>query len=139
MTQVPGSTHLVEPPRLPNSVHTKLLQLYTTLCNPMDCGPPGSSVNGILQARIGSGLSCPPPGDRPNPGIEPVSLMSPRLAGRIFVVVVVVVVVVVCHWEAHAYVPMCVIFCRLQMERFFCTDFKWTPLWLRLQLLSHQP
>ena len=23
-----------------------------TLCNPMDCGPPGSSVHGILQARI---------------------------------------------------------------------------------------
>ena len=23
-----------------------------TLCDPMDCGPPGSSVHGILQARI---------------------------------------------------------------------------------------
>ena len=23
-----------------------------TLCNPMDCSPPGSSVHGILQARI---------------------------------------------------------------------------------------
>ena len=27
-------------------------QLYPTLCNPMDCNPPGSSVHGILQARI---------------------------------------------------------------------------------------
>ena len=27
-------------------------QLCLTLCNPMDCGPPGSSVYGILQARI---------------------------------------------------------------------------------------
>ena len=27
-------------------------QLWPTLCNPMDCGPPGSSVHGILQARI---------------------------------------------------------------------------------------
>ena len=26
--------------------------LSQTLCNPMDCSPPGSSVNGILQARI---------------------------------------------------------------------------------------
>ena len=25
---------------------------YLTLCNPMDCSPPGSSVHGILQARI---------------------------------------------------------------------------------------
>ena len=27
-------------------------QLYPTLCDPMDCNPPGSSVHGILQARI---------------------------------------------------------------------------------------
>ena len=27
-------------------------QLYPILCNPMDCSPPGSSVHGILQARI---------------------------------------------------------------------------------------
>ena len=27
-------------------------QLCPTLCDPMDCSPPGSSVNGILQARI---------------------------------------------------------------------------------------
>ena len=27
-------------------------QSILTLCDPMDCGPPGSSVHGILQARI---------------------------------------------------------------------------------------
>ena len=27
-------------------------QSYSALCNPMDCSPPGSSVHGILQARI---------------------------------------------------------------------------------------
>ena len=27
-------------------------QLYSTLCDPMDCGPPGSFVCGIFQARI---------------------------------------------------------------------------------------
>ena len=27
-------------------------QSCPTLCNPLDCSPPGSSVNGILQARI---------------------------------------------------------------------------------------
>ena len=31
-----------------------------------------------------SGLSCPPPGDIPDPGIEPVPLMSLTLAGRVF-------------------------------------------------------
>ena len=29
-----------------------------------------------------SGLPCPPPGDVLNPGIKPMSLMSPALAGR---------------------------------------------------------
>ena len=31
---------------------SKLLQSYPTLCNPMDYSLPGSSVHGILQARI---------------------------------------------------------------------------------------
>ena len=30
----------------------KSLQLYPTLCNPIDVSPPGSPVPGILQARI---------------------------------------------------------------------------------------
>ena len=68
-------------------------QSYPTLCDPMDGSPPGSSLHRILQARIlewqyssiGRGKNtCPPPGDLPNPGIEPVSLMSPALTGRIF-------------------------------------------------------
>ena len=33
-------------------MHAKLLQLCLTLCNPLDCSPPGSSVHGILQARV---------------------------------------------------------------------------------------
>ena len=36
-------------------MHAKLLQSCLTLWNPMDCSPPGSSVHGILQARI---LEC---------------------------------------------------------------------------------
>ena len=31
-----------------------------------------------------NGLPCPPPGDLPNPGIEPTSPASPAVAGRIF-------------------------------------------------------
>ena len=39
--------------KLPNSYHTCLVtQLYPTLCDPMDYSLPGSSVNGIFQARI---------------------------------------------------------------------------------------
>ena len=33
-----------------------------------------------------SGLSCLLPGDLPNPGIKPVSLTSPALAGGFFII-----------------------------------------------------
>ena len=46
----------------------------------MDYSQPGASVHGSLQARILEWVPCPPPGDLPNPGIEPGSLMSPTLA-----------------------------------------------------------
>ena len=44
-----------------------------TLCDPMDCGPPGSSVHGIPRQEYWSGLPFPSPGDLPDPGIEPRS------------------------------------------------------------------
>ena len=63
----------------------KLLQLCPTLHNPLDYSPLGSSVHGILQARIyWSDLPYPPPGDLPDLGIEPTSLRSPALTGRFF-------------------------------------------------------
>ena len=34
-------------------------QLYLTLCDPMDCGPPGSSVHGTLQARVLDWVAVP--------------------------------------------------------------------------------
>ena len=38
-------------------VCAKSLQLCLTLCDPMDCSVPGSSVHGILQARILEGVA----------------------------------------------------------------------------------
>ena len=54
-------------------VLAKLLQSCPTLCDLMDCGPSGSSVHGILQARILEWVPFPSPGDLPDPGIEPGS------------------------------------------------------------------
>ena len=49
----------------------------------MDCSPPGSSVHGTTQAQESwSGLPFPPPGDLPDPGMEPVSPLSPALPSR---------------------------------------------------------
>ena len=63
----------------------KALWSCPTLCNSVDCNPPGSSSSclGFSRQEYWSGLSFSPPGDLPNPGIEPVSLMSPALAGSL--------------------------------------------------------
>ena len=56
-------------------------QSCLTLCDPMDCSSPGSSVCGILQAGILEWVAIPPPGDPLDPGMEP----APRsLAGGFF-------------------------------------------------------
>ena len=45
-----------------------------TLCDPMDCSPPGSSIMEFSRQEYWSGLPFPFPGDLPDPGIEPGSL-----------------------------------------------------------------
>ena len=42
-----------------NAAAAESLQLCTTLCDPMDCSPPGASVCGILQARILEWVAIP--------------------------------------------------------------------------------
>ena len=44
-------------------------------------------------------LPLPSPGDLPDPGIEPTSLMSPALAGGFFTTSA--------SWEAHIYLCLC--------------------------------
>ena len=48
-------------------------QSCLTLCDPMDCGLPGSSVYGILQARILGWVAIPFSKNLRDPGIEPGS------------------------------------------------------------------
>ena len=59
-------------------------QWSSTLCDSMDCSPPGSSVHGIYQARILEWIAISFPGNLPDPGIEPISLVSPALAVDFF-------------------------------------------------------
>ena len=53
--------------------NSEIAQSCPTLYDPMDCSPPGSSVHGILQARILEWVPFPSPGDLPDLGIEPTS------------------------------------------------------------------
>ena len=57
----------------------QLLQSRPTLCYPVDYSLPGSSVHGILQARILEWVAFTPPGDLPDSGIEPMSPETPAL------------------------------------------------------------
>ena len=66
-------------------VCAKSLQSCLTLCNPMDRSPPGSSVHGILQARILEGVAMPVSRDssQPRDGTH-ISNVS-ALAGGFFI------------------------------------------------------
>ena len=83
------------------SQEKKIFSISLILCvceimyvyNPMDCSLPGSSVHGILQAKIVESVARPPPGDLPNPRIKPACLTSPALAGGFFTTSTT--------WEAH--------------------------------------
>ena len=65
-----GGIFSAEPPE---KVKVLAVNLCPTLCDPMDCSPPGSSVHGILQAKTLDGLPFPSPGDLSDPGIKPRS------------------------------------------------------------------
>ena len=52
---------------------SEVAQLCPTLCDPVDCSLPGSSVHGILQARILEWVAISFSRDLHDPGIEPRS------------------------------------------------------------------
>ena len=55
------------------------VQLYATLWTIAHQAQPSMRFS---RQEYWSGLQCPPPGDLPNPGIEPMSLSTQALAGR---------------------------------------------------------
>ena len=57
------------------------LQSHPTLWTLWTVAHQASLSIGFSRQEYWSGLLCPSPGDLPGPGIEPVSLMSPALAG----------------------------------------------------------
>ena len=79
--------HLLKQPSFPHSADTlikhcmcaQLLSCVQLFCDLMDWSPPGSSVHGILQARILKWVAMPPPPeDLPDPEPEPMSLKLDR-------------------------------------------------------------
>ena len=77
--------------------HFSRVQLLVTLWTEARQAP---LPMGFSRQEYWSGLLCPPPGDLPDPGIEPVALVSPALADVFFTTSTT--------WEAPAYtVPLC--------------------------------
>ena len=56
-----------------------VVQWYSTLCNPMDVACQVPLSMGFPRHEYWSGLPFPPPGDRLDPWIKPVSPKSPAL------------------------------------------------------------
>ena len=70
--------------------HFNSVQLFMT---PWTVGYQAPLSMKFSRQEYWSGLLRPPPGDLPDPGIEPVSLISPVLAGGFFTTSAT--------WEAH--------------------------------------
>ena len=77
-------------------------KLCPTLCSPRDCSPPDTSVHGIFQARILEWVAILYSGGLPDPGISPMSLASPALAGGFFTTVPVGEIK---HWSQTSLIP----------------------------------
>ena len=58
----------------PPSLSGSIFQSCLTLCDPVNCGPPGSSAHGISQARTLEWVAISYSRGSSNPGIELVSL-----------------------------------------------------------------
>ena len=84
--------NMLEVPPQIKHIYMPAAQSCPTLRGPKDYSLP-DPIHGIFQARTLEWLPFPLPGGFPDPGIEPVSLVSPALADRILY-----------HgatWEAH--------------------------------------
>ena len=59
-------THVLVCPVVSDWADTELVWLWDSV----DCNSPGSSFHGFYRQEYWGGLSCPPPGDLPDPGIN---------------------------------------------------------------------
>ena len=81
---ITSELHGAKSTRVARTQWCSVSKLCLTLCNSLDCSPPGSSVHGISQARILEWAAFLSPGNLPDPEIEPTSPASPALAGWVF-------------------------------------------------------
>ena len=76
-----ASTYYVRNTQHVGSLCAKSFQSCLTLCDPMDCSPPSSSVHGILQTRIPEWVAVPSSGGSFQPRDQ---TQESSIAGRFF-------------------------------------------------------
>ena len=62
-----------------------MLSYVQLLVTPWTVAHQASLSMEFFREEYWSGLPCPPPGDLPDPGVKPTSLVSPALAGSGFI------------------------------------------------------
>ena len=90
---IPGTASFLVHHQLPELAQTHVHPVGDAIQQSHPLSSPSPPAFNLLQQEYWSGLPCPPPEDLPDPGIEPISLMSPALAGRFFTTSAT--------WEAH--------------------------------------
>ena len=79
-----GLLHRCKVKQLSNGAGGRLPRCVT-VCDPMDCSPPGSSAHGALSGKnTGVGCHFLLQGNLPDPGIKPTSPAFSALAGGFF-------------------------------------------------------
>ena len=91
----------------------KLFQSFLTLCGSMDCSPQASLSIRLSRQEYWSRLLCPPTGNLLDSGIEPVSHMSPVLAGEFFTTsttweAIYIYIYIYTHTHTRIYIHICV-------------------------------
>ena len=84
---------------LSHHMHAKLLQSCPILYDPMDCSLPGSSVHGILQARILEWVSIPFSKSRDRTYIQSSVGIFPIQGQNLYLLCLL-------HWEAGSLPPV---------------------------------
>ena len=84
----------------------ELLQSCLILCNPMDCSPPGSSIHGILQARILEWVAMPSSRGSFQPRDQ---AQASHIAGKFFIIWAT--------WEAHTYITNGKISAKIKFDK----------------------
>ena len=90
-------------------MHAQLLSHAQLFVTPRTVAYRAPLSMGFSRQEYWSGLPFPPPGDLPDPGIEPMSLTSPALADGFFTTSMT--------WEAHRVVIFTDTECRIEVTK----------------------